>query len=253
MVDGIPYPRLSVAGYRNVAMLKLEIPEQVPLRDRAYQALKDAIVSGHLAPGERLVEAKLASELGVSRNPVREAMRRLEHDGLVQRGSRGGMVVAEIDLRDVAEVYAVRGVLEGLAARLAASRLRQEDRRVLTQSVEEGEKARQAGDLETLVHTSGTFHSTIVQAAANARLSALLHVLDSHISRFRRLSLQAEGGPVEILEEHRQLLAVLERGDGEEAERLMRIHLEHSGRQILKSFGRLARENQGRPSISAAR
>lgn len=221
--------------------LRLEIPASVPLRDRAYQVLREAIVSGHLTPGERLVEARLAQEMGISRNPVREALRRLEHEGLARRHPRGGMAVAEIDLRDVAEVYAVRSVLEGLAARLAAGRLRPEHRERLVRSLQEGEEARRSGELDRLVASSSVFHSTVLEAAGNARLTSLLQVLDHHISRFRRISLQAEGSPAEVLEEHRHILNALERGDGAEAEDLMRRHLEHSGRQILRFLGRHAK------------
>ncbi len=222
--------------------LRLEIPASVPLRDRAYQALREAIVSGHLAPGERLVEAKLAQEMGISRNPVREALRRLEHEGLACRCPRGGMAVADIDLRDVAEVYAVRSVLEGLAARLAAGRLRPEHRERLSRSIQDGEEARRTGELDRLVASSGIFHNTVLEVAGNARLTSLLHVLDHHISRFRRISLQAEGSPAEVLEEHRHILDALERGDGAQAEDLMRRHLEHSGRQILRFLGRHAKK-----------
>ncbi|MDI6823985.1 MAG: GntR family transcriptional regulator [Bacillota bacterium] len=221
--------------------LRLEIPASVPLRDRAYQVLREAIVSGHLTPGERLVEARLAQEMGISRNPVREALRRLEHEGLARRHPRGGMAVAEIDLRDVAEVYAVRSVLEGLAARLAAGRLRAEHRERLVRSIQEGEEARRSNELDRLVASSSVFHSTVLEAAGNARLTSLLQVLDHHISRFRRISLQAEGSPAEVLEEHRHILDALERGDGAEAEDLMRRHLEHSGRQILRFLGRHAK------------
>lgn len=235
-----------------MAGLRLDLPPQIPLRDRAYRALRDAIVSGQLAPGERLVEARLAQELGVSRNPVREALRRLEHEGLASRLPRGGMAVAEVNLRDVAEVYAVRSVLEGLAARLAARRLREEQLELLRRSVEEGERARETGDLEELVRSSTTFHAVILEAAGNARLSALLEALDNHISRFRRLSLQAEGGPAEVLEEHRQLLALLEQGQEEEAERLMRSHLERSGKVIIQFLGRKKGFASGRERQVAA-
>ncbi|MDI6893647.1 MAG: GntR family transcriptional regulator [Bacillota bacterium] len=224
-----------------MASLRLEIPESVPLRDRAYQVLREAIISGQLAPGERLVEAKLAQEMGISRNPVREALRRLEHEGLARRHPRGGMAVAGVDLRDVAEVYAVRSVLEGLAARLAAGRLRAEHRERMAASIREGEEARRGGDLDLLVRTSTVFHNTIMEVAGNTRLASLMQVLDHHISRFRRLSLQAEGSPAEVLEEHRHILEVLERGDGAAAEALMREHLEHSGRQILRFLGRQAK------------
>ena len=224
-----------------MATLRLEIPEAIPLRDRAYQVLREAIISGQLAPGERLVEAKLAQEMGISRNPVREALRRLEHEGLARRHPRGGMVVAEVDLRDVAEVYAVRSVLEGLAARVAAGRLRPEHRERMAASIRDGEEARRRGDLDLLVQSSSTFHNTILEVAGNARLTSLMQVLDHHIARFRRLSLQAEGSPAEVLEEHRHILEALEQGDGAAAENLMRQHLEHSGRQILRLLGRQAK------------
>lgn len=224
-----------------MAGLRLEIPESVPLRDRAYQVLREAIISGQLAPGERLVEAKLAQEMGISRNPVREALRRLEDEGLARRMPRGGMAVAEVDLRDVAEVYAVRSVLEGLAARLAAGRLQAEHRERMARSIQEGEEARRRGDLDLLVQASRVFHDTILEAAGNARLTSLMHVLDHHISRFRRLSLQAEGSPAEVLEEHRHILEALERGDGPQVEGLMRQHLERSGRQILRFLGKQAK------------
>lgn len=199
--------------------------------------LRDAIVSGQLAPGQRLVEAKLAEEMGVSRNPVREAIRRLEHEGLVEALPRAGMAVARIDLADVVQLYAVRSVLEGLAARQAAGRLTAEQAERMERSVAEGEECRTRGDLECLVKSSSDFHRTVLEAAANRRLEALMEILDVHVSRYRRLSLQAEGSPAEVLQDHRRILTVLKQGDAEQAERLMRAHLQRSGQQIIRFLG----------------
>jgi DNA-binding GntR family transcriptional regulator len=201
------------------------------LRERIVARLREAIISGDLAAKVRLMEPELARQLGVSRTPLREAMRQLEVEGFLTTIPRVGTFVSEVSARDVEDTYAIRAVLEGLAARQAAENREPAKaaalRAILTES------AQKISDYRVYHEAAGRFHDVIFALSGNQRLQAMYQSLTYQVTRFRSLSLEVRQRPVASLREHRRLAAAILSGRGSEAERLMRAHIE-GARAVLR-------------------
>src|ERR1700733_4897150 len=167
--------------------------------DAAYQALRQGILQGDLAPGERLRSDALANDLRVSRTPVREALRKLEAEGLVER-SGSGLIVREFSEKDLTELFYVREATEGMGA------------------------VRQRGDIAALRPLTAEFHRLICRAAHNDRLLQSLKSLLDHVRQMRTSTLYVAGRPAEALKEHRDLLQAIVARDPDRAEELARAH-----------------------------
>lgn len=191
--------------------------------DAVYRALTDRIVSGELAPGARLYEPELATALAVSRTPVREALRMLAAEGLVVPLPTGGHTVAAMDADDVAQLYGVRAVLEGLTAREACARLTDADRDRLADLVVRMERMAEYED--EVLRLGKQFHAVIEEIAGNDRCAALIRMMRTHIDRYRALATHQRGRPVAAIKEHRKVLEALLTGDPDTAERTMRTHV----------------------------
>lgn len=191
--------------------------------DAVYRALTERIVSGELAPGVRLYEPELAAALAVSRTPVREALRMLAAEGLVVPLPTGGHTVAAMDAEDVAQLYDVRSVLEGLAAREACRRLTDADGARLTELVRRMERMHDYED--EVLRLGKEFHSVIEGIAGNSRCTALIRMMRTHIDRYRALATHQRGRPIAAIQEHREVLAALLSGDPDAAEQAMRAHV----------------------------
>ncbi|MFO1141100.1 MAG: GntR family transcriptional regulator [Amaricoccus sp.] len=197
----------------------------------AYALLLDAIDRGACRPGERLVEAELAERFGVSRTPVREALQRLETQGLVARDGRS-LVVASLDHDQLGELYVVRAELEGLAARLAAQHAAPEEIRVLRDLL--------AGDLplvdrpELLAQANKRFHRQIHLASHNRYLIQQLDMVHRSMVLLATTSLAAEGRGAEALDEHAAIVRAIEARDGGAAEAAIRAHISRAYETRLK-------------------
>jgi DNA-binding GntR family transcriptional regulator len=191
--------------------------------DAVYQALRHGIVHGHLAPGERLRSDALANELRVSRTPVREALRKLEAEGLVAHsGSR--LLVRTFSEQDLTELFYVREALEGMAARLAAENATPSEIAEIRELLEDMDTVRRRGDVAAVRRLSGEFHQLVGRASHNGRLFQSLKSLLDHVRQMQTSTLYAEGRPAQALDEHRRLLAAIEARDGERAEQVARVH-----------------------------
>jgi DNA-binding GntR family transcriptional regulator len=195
------------------------------LVDDATQALRDAILNGRLSSGTRLRQMDLAAQLGISRTPIREALGRLQQEGLVEILPAAGVRVALLDLDEAVELYDVREVLDGLAARLAARRADEGMLMVLEKSL-----ARMARCLER----QDAFHDTIFRAARNARLQALSAVVRLSIRHFHPLLLRTARRLEDAYREHRAIFAAIAAHDGLKAERLARAHIATAKEIVLK-------------------
>ena len=145
-----------------------------PLREVVAEALRDAIKSGTLAPGQRLMEIQLAEELGVSRTPVREAIRKLELEGYVVMMPRRGTYVANLSIRDVNDVFEIRTALDSLACALAAERITENELESLQRLLVAIGGQIEAGDMEKIVETDMRFHDLLYQASRNTRLVGII-------------------------------------------------------------------------------
>jgi len=196
--------------------------ERVRGESSVYDQLKLEILNGHLEPGEKLVEASLAERLLVSRTPIREALTRLEHDGLTERRSRG-YYVRERSAEEILDIYETRCVLEAMAGRVAAERRTDHDLRQLRWIADAG-KSVDVEDQTALVEYNRRFHQAVWRAAHHETLLDLLQRLDLHVSRYSATTLTYPGRWAESLAEHEALLAAIERRDAAEAESVARGH-----------------------------
>lgn len=189
----------------------------------AYTLILEAIDAGTYKPGDRLVESELAERLGVSRTPVREALQRLETQSMLTRDGRS-LIVASLDHNQLAELYAVRTELEGLAARLAARHASDEELRVLRGMVEE-DKALLGGDPRALSRANKRFHKQIHLASHNRFLVQQLDLVHRSMALMANTSFAAEGRDSAGLAEHEAIVAAIEARDGEAAYQALRTHI----------------------------
>jgi DNA-binding GntR family transcriptional regulator len=236
------------------------MPLRIPLQDigaattadAAYQALRQGILQGDLAPGERLRSDALANDLKVSRTPVREALRKLEAEGLVQRAG-SGLIVREFSEHDLTELFYVREALEGMAARLAAENATPGEVAEIRELLDDMEAVRERGDVAALRPLTAEFHRLIGRAAHNGRLLQSLESLLEHVRQMQTSTLlQVEGRPAEALKEHRDLLQAIEARDAERAERLARSHRHKTlelRREMLRAQLRESRANGGKATV----
>lgn len=192
--------------------------------DQAYRYLKTAIVSAETAPGTLLHEQQIAAALGISRTPVREAIRRLEQEGLVARHPNRGVVVAPLSIKDVLEIWQLREMLEPAACRIAAARI---DRAALA-GIEAGLVALKGReprleDYESHHRADVALHRLVAEATGNALLQQILDTLNGRIARVRMVNSPRRFH--RSLHEHLAIVAVLRRGDPEAAAEAMRTHL----------------------------
>lgn len=192
------------------------------LRERVVARLRDAIVAGDLPPKTRLMEPELAKRLSVSRTPLREAIRQLEAEGLLTTIPRVGTFVTEVTPRDIEDTYAIRAVLEGLAARQAA----EDPAKATTLRAILAELAQKTSDYRVYHEAAGRFHEAVFALSGNQRLQAMYHALTHQVARLRTLSLAMAQRPAVSLREHRRIASAILRGKGPEAELLMRSHIE---------------------------
>lgn len=195
------------------------------LTDKAYIAIKNAILSLQLKPGTALVEGDLANQLGISKIPLREALHQLENDGLVYRIPYKGVYVSGLTNKDAAELAMIRGALEGLAARLAMPKLTKGDLVQAESILEEAEQALERGDKDLCVAKGKEFHDYVIHKSGNTQLMHILENIDTRFHRFRLLSNDIRGRTAQSLEEHKRILNALKRQDMDAVERAMREHL----------------------------
>ncbi len=193
------------------------------LSDEAVLRIRDMLNQGVLAPGSRIREASLAQDLGMSRTPVRDGLRRLEAEGLIREIPHQGYLVVEVSADELRDIYRVRSVLEGLAAEQAAARLGRIDLARLEDLIEAmaGEMDR---DQIRLAELNQQFHRVIAEASGNAFLIALLADVDAVSQRFRRAAVGISTRRVDAQSQHEQLLEALRAHDGDRARQLADEH-----------------------------
>ncbi len=214
-------------------LLPIKLDSYKPLREVISETLREAIVSGTLKPGERLMEIQLAEELGVSRTPVREAIRKLELEGFVVMIPRRGTYVADLSIKDVNEVFEIRTALDILAAGLAVERITEEELEQLERVlVEIGEYIEQ-NDIEKIVAADSRYHDILYRASRNDRLVGIINNLREQFTRFRSISMAYPGRIKNTVEEHRQLVEAIAQRDIALAQRLAREHMENAEQTLL--------------------
>jgi len=206
---------------------ELNMNDFLPLRDVVFNTLRQAILRGELQPGERLLEIHLADKLGVSRTPIREAIRKLELEGLVLMIPRKGAVVAEITEKSLRDVLEVRRALEELAMKLACEKILDEEIEELKAAAKEFENALKTGDVTVYAEADVKFHDIIYRTTDNQRLIQLLYNLREQMYRYRVEYLKREDSHETLLAEHQYIIETLEKRDAKEAVKAVCAHIDN--------------------------
>lgn len=218
-------------------------PSHKTLRDWVFECLRTSIISGDLAPGQRIVEADLAKQLDVSKSPVREAILQLKQDGLVIDAPKGrGVVVAPLKPSDVREIYAVREALEGLAVRILAADPQPERLAPLRAAVEKMRQALAENDLRRQFEQDVEFHTALCAATGNRRLQDLFSSLRPDLQRIflfaaNAMTLEGTDSAEQTLAEHEQLLQAIAEGNGDRATSLLAAHVGGRAPRIAAALG----------------
>ena len=215
---------------------QLEMNEYLPLRDVVFQTLRQAILKGELKPGERLMEIQLAQKLGVSRTPVREAIRKLELEGLVLIIPRKGAEVAEITIKDLEDVLEVRAALEELAVCDACENITEEQILALKEAADNFQAALESDDLVKCAETDMAFHEIIYSATNNKRLLQILNNLREQMYRYRMEYVKDIRQRSNLVEEHRELLDAISSRDSIKAKELMKTHLLNQQQEVINNI-----------------
>ncbi|WZL73197.1 GntR family transcriptional regulator [Clostridiaceae bacterium 35-E11] len=198
------------------------------LTARIFNKLRDDILNGKYVEGEKLGEAKLAEELGVSRTPVREALKQLELDGIVENIPNRGVVVLGISRQDIEDIYTIRTAIEGIAATWAVERITDEELARLKETYELMEFYTFKKDLEKFAEINTVFHEIIYKATKSRYLEQVLKDFQYYMKKARQKSLQVEGRIQESLQEHKEILNAFLNKDKEEAEKALIKHVRNA-------------------------
>lgn len=214
--------------------LKMAIDNYLPLRDVVFGTLREAILKGELEPGERLMEVALATQLGVSRTPIREAIRKLELEGLVLMTPRKGAVVAEITEKDLKDVLEVRENLEELAVCLACEKATEESILNIKNAHDEFIKTLSQSDLTLIAEADVKFHDGIYAMAGNKRLLQILNNLRETMYRYRLEYIKDADKRKLLVEEHAAIIEAIEMKNVEKATEYIKNHIHNQEKTILE-------------------
>ena len=215
---------------------EMTIDEYLPLRDVVFNTLRRAILKGELEPGERLMEIALANKLGVSRTPIREAIRKLELEGLVVMIPRKGAEVARITEKDLRDVLEVRTSLEKLAIELACDRITEDDIYDLKLACKNYEESFGKDDLTPIAEKDVAFHDIIFRSTKNARLIQILNNLREQMYRYRLEYLKDTQSHDRLVEEHQRIVDAIIDKNKEEAVRLIQEHIYIQELTVIKKL-----------------
>ncbi len=212
----------------------MKINEYLPLRDIVFQTLRKAILTGELEPGERLMEIQLGEKLGVSRTPIREAIRKLELEGLVIMVPRKGAQVAQFTEKDIQDVLEVRAALEALAAKIACKRMDERAFLKLQLAITEYDYAARDKDLDTMIQKDVEFHEIIFNATQNDKLIYLFNNLREQVNRYRIAYLKNTEESEAVHTEHMLLLEALQKRDEHLAGEIATKHIQTQCASIMR-------------------
>lgn len=217
-------------------MLEVDQQEYIPLRDVVFNTLRQAIIKGDLKPGERLLEIQLSEKLGVSRTPVREAIRKLELEGLVIMAPRRGASVSGITVKHLQDVLEIRRALEELAVQLACERMSDEKLLIITKLQALLDNRKDSDDALELADIDEQFHEQIYQATNNPRLIQMLANLREQMYRYRLVYMKAKDTREKLFNEHRNIIKAIEDNDVEAGRKAIREHIKSQEKAILKTL-----------------
>ena len=212
---------------------QVNMNEYLPLRDVVFNTLRQAILRGELKPGERLMEIQLANKLGVSRTPIREAIRKLELEGLVLMIPRKGAEVADITEKSLRDVLEVRKALEELAVQLTCDKITKEQIRELEQAAEQFKKTLKSNDITEIAEADVRFHDIIYLVTDNQKLILLLNNLREQMYRYRIEYLKRADKYSQLLAEHEEIIRRIEKKQKKEAAEIVCKHIDNQVAAVM--------------------
>ena len=213
--------------------LQVNSDEYLPLRDVVFNTLRQAILTGEMKPGERLMEIHLANKLGVSRTPIREAIRKLELEGLVTMIPRRGAEVAQITWKNLKDVLEVRKALDVLAIELACERMTQEELQKLYKACETFKDATKTGDLRKITESDVALHDIIVYSTGNNRLIQLVNNLSEQMYRYRFEYIKDVSQHERLVNEHNDIYESILKKNKKSAADAVRRHIDNQEEAII--------------------
>lgn len=216
--------------------INLNTNDYLPLREVVFNTLREAILKGDLEPGEALMEVKLANKLGVSRTPIREAIRKLELEGLVVMTPRRSAQVASITKEDLTDVLEVRRVLESLAIELCCKNRTVEDIVLLKENLNQFRECIRKNDLIQIAVTDVQFHEMIYQTTGNKRLNQILYNLREQMYRYRLEYIKDRQTRNQLVIEHQEIIDAIEARDVERAKAAMALHINNQEMTISQNL-----------------
>ena len=209
-----------------------------PVRQQVAEVLRSAITSGRFMPGQRLVEKDLCELTGVSRASVREALRQLETEGLIETRPNRGPLVSRLSPQDAASIYAVRGALEALAAQLFATQASDQQVAELEAAVRVLDKAYKARDVDRIVEAKRRFYDVLFEGSGNSMIASILNTMNARITMLRRVSLSSPKRAPASIREIRAVLTAIKRRDPQGAYDASLKHIQQAAKVALASLSR---------------
>jgi DNA-binding GntR family transcriptional regulator len=215
-------------------MRRLVIKNEKTIRRKTYEYLREKLLNGEIPPGQHIIEAKIAKDLGTSRTPVREAFHSLELEGLIESIPRGGYVVTSTSEEEVEEICEIRMAIEGVAARWAMEKAHKKLIEELKKNISISGGRVLKGDAKAFIDLDARFHEIIARHSGSQRLLELAQTLRRHMLRYRIQSIYSVENVLRAIDGHKGILRAIEKRDLEELNKAIRYHMEQSKSDILR-------------------
>jgi len=221
---------------KGVSARRKPLERHLTLREKILETIRDDILRGRLQPGEKVAEPELAERFGISRTPIREALRQLESEGYLTVVPRRGAIVTALTETEIEELYAIKSILEGYAAQVAAARMSAKEIERLEALNQRLESLSLDGDTRNFFKVHNEFHDAFVKAAGNEKLAELIGQLAQKFNRMRMASLTVPGRMTISVQEHKKIINALRQRNGEEADRMVRETAAHGAQVLIQSL-----------------
>jgi DNA-binding GntR family transcriptional regulator len=228
VIDSSCRKEFLMIDYINLLVRNTNLNQNKPIRQVVYESLRKTIISGIIPAGERLVEKTYAERLNISRTPVREALRMLEMEDLVENVPRVGVIIKRISVKDAVEIFEIRHSLEVLTLTEAMTTISEEEVKKISELIDLSEKENEEGNVEEVMKLFGEFNLRIYEASRMKRLNGMISKLDEYIQRFRAISMSSYDRRVQAIKEHREILQRVVEKDKGKIDCVIRRHLRHS-------------------------
>lgn len=215
-------------------MARFVIKDNETIRKKVYHYIREKILNGEIAPGERLIETRLAQDIGTSRTPVREALHSLELEKLIKSIPRVGYVVESMNVQELEQICEIRSVIEALAARWAIEKSHEKLVKTLAKNISKQEKALSKNKLQEYIELDAQFHDSIAKLSGSDRLLELDQTLRRHMLRYRAHVVYAIDTAIRSVEGHRRIVDAIEKRDVARAIEALQQHLQQSKEDILR-------------------